>query len=250
MSAASLTGVTAWFGSLAVLQNVSLDFRKDEVSALIGPSGGGKSTVLRLLNRMVDEAEDFRFEGSVTLSGHDLFAAGVEAAAVRRRVGTIFSSPVPFPGTVFDNVAFGPRLAGMRSESALVERVESALVEAGLQDELEGMLQAEATTLPPGQAQRLCIARALALDPEILVMDEPTGALDPIATGQVEAFIRSQRGERAVILATRDTQLAARVADRTAFLDRGRVVEFTTTEELFTRPQNTATEAFLSRRYN
>ncbi len=236
-----------WYADRPALLDVSLAVGLREVVAVLGPAGCGKTTLLRLLNRLNDAAEGGRRAGRVLLDGQDVYAPGVDPAAVRRRVGLVLQRAVPFAATVFENVAFGPRAAGRTADLATV--VERSLTRAGLWLELKDKLHAPALGLTGGQQQRLCVARALATDPEVLLLDEPAAALDVKATHAVEDLLFELKGELAVVVATANPQQAARVSDRTAFLAAGRLVEVGPTDRLFTRPRERQTEAYMTGRF-
>jgi phosphate transport system ATP-binding protein len=222
------------------------------VTALIGPSGCGKSTFLRSLNRMNDSVPDFRLEGSVLYHGHDVYDRGVDRVEVRRRIGMVFQKPNPFPKSIFDNVAWAPRNLGLRA--GLHERVERALRGAALWDEVKDRLKQSALGLSGGQQQRLCIARSIAIEPDVLLLDEPASALDPIATGKIEELMHSLKNRYTIVIVTHNMQQAARVADRTAFfsLDHDRVgtlVEYDATQTIFTTPADSRTRDYVSGRF-
>jgi len=236
-----------WYGSFKALDNVSLTVPRHQVTALIGASGCGKSTLLRSINRMNDLVEGVRTEGRVRYEGEELYGAGVDPVEVRRRVGMVFQKPNPFPKSIYDNVAFGPRLAGRRG--GLDGVVERALRDAALWDEVKGKLDGSAFGLSGGQQQRLCIARALATEPQVLLMDEPTSALDPIATDRIERLIGELTGRYTVLIVTHNMQQAGRVSDRTAFMHLGRLVEEGPTDQMFTAPKHELTERYVSGRF-
>ena len=250
--ALELKGVSCWYGSFHVVRDVSMTVAKREVTSLIGPSGSGKSTVLRTINRMNDLVSTFRLEGSILLEGQDLYAPGVDAVALRRRVGMVFQKPNPFPKSIFDNVAFGARINGYRGN--IGELVEASLRRAALWDEVKDKLKQSGLSLSGGQQQRLCIARAIATEPEIILMDEPCSALDPRATLQIEDLMADLKTRYTIVIVTHNMQQAARASDRTAFLtmgdDRaGFVVEQGRTVDIFTNPKNQLTEDYVSGRF-
>jgi phosphate transport system ATP-binding protein len=232
----------------AALRRVTLDVPAGNVLAVIGPSGCGKSTLLRVVNRLIDRAPGVRVEGEVWVGDQNVLDPGVDVAELRRRVGMVFQQPNPFPFTIFDNVAYGPRLLGERRRDVLRSIVEASLRQAHLWDEVRGKLRRPALTLSGGQQQRLCLARALAVGPEVLLMDEPTAALDPVSTARTEELIRQLRGRYTIVLVTHNLQQAARVSDYTAFLDRGVLVETGPTPEMFTAPRDRRTEDYLTGR--
>ncbi|MCB9763224.1 MAG: phosphate ABC transporter ATP-binding protein [Alphaproteobacteria bacterium] len=242
-------GVEVFYGPIHALKGVDVEIAAGQVTALIGPSGCGKSTFLRTLNRMIDTVPDARVSGQVLLDGVDIYAPGTDVTALRRRVGMVFQRPTPFPRSIFENVAYGLRIAGVRSRALLEERVERALRDAALWDEVSGRLGAPAMGLSLGQQQRLCIARALAVEPEVLLMDEPTGALDPIATARIEALLAELRGRYTVVIVTHNMQQASRVSDRTAFFWMGELIETGETGTVFTRPRSPRTEDYITGRF-
>jgi len=245
-----VTGVNAWFGSVHVLKGIDLAMAPKAVTAIIGPSGCGKSTFIRCLNRMHEVVPEARVSGTVLVEGEDVYAAGVDPVQVRRRIGMVFQRPNPFPTmSVFDNVAAGLRLAGMRRRADLQEAVERALRQAALWDEVKDGLDKSGTSLSGGQQQRLCIARALAVDPAVLLMDEPCSALDPIATARIEELILELRGALTIVIVTHNMQQAARVSEATAFFLMGELVEFGVTRELFTNPRDKRTEDYITGRF-
>ncbi|MCS6797271.1 MAG: phosphate ABC transporter ATP-binding protein PstB [Myxococcota bacterium] len=242
-------GLSVWYGSKRAIQDVTLDVEENAVTALIGPSGCGKSTFLRTLNRMNDLVEGCRVEGVVTLDGEDVYGRDVDAVAVRRRVGMVFQKSNPFPRSIFENVAFGLRIAGMRDRQTLAARVEESLRDAALWDEVKDRLGDSALALSGGQQQRLCIARALAVRPEVVLMDEPASALDPIATARIEELIRELKRRYTIVIVTHSMQQAARVSDFTAFFYMGELVEYGPTERIFTRPIQKRTEEYITGRF-
>jgi phosphate transport system ATP-binding protein len=238
-----------FYGDRQALFDVSLAVPEKSVSALIGPSGCGKSTFLRCLNRMNDLIPDTRVEGKVLLDGEDLYASGVDVVALRRRVGMVFQKSNPFPKSVFDNVAYGLRINGIGTRSEVPERVEMALQRAALWDEVKDRLRAPALALSGGQQQRLCIARALAVEPEVLLMDEPASALDPIATQKIEELIYELKTAFTIVIVTHNMQQAARVSDRTAFFMMGRLIEYERTDKIFTNQGQKVTEDYITGRF-
>ncbi|MFW6067766.1 MAG: phosphate ABC transporter ATP-binding protein PstB [Myxococcota bacterium] len=241
--------VSVFYGQKQAIREVSLDIPERSVTALIGPSGCGKSTFLRTLNRMNDTIEGARMTGRISLDGHDIYAKGVDPVAVRRRVGMVFQKSNPFPKSIFDNVAFGLRIGGQKDEQAVAARVEESLKGAALWDEVHDRLHESALSLSGGQQQRLCIARALAVKPEVILMDEPASALDPIATARIEELIRELKEEYTIVIVTHSMQQAGRVSDYTAFFYMGDLIEYGDTETLFTRPQQRRTEEYITGRF-
>ena len=249
--------LNVYYGDLRAVTDVALDIREREITAFIGPSGCGKSTVLRCFNRMNDLIDTARVEGSVRYHGIDLYDPVVDPVAVRRRIGMVFQKPNPFPKSIYDNVAYGPKVAGMKGN--LGDTVERSLRRAGLWDEVKDRLDASALGMSGGQQQRLCIARAIAVDPDVLLMDEPCSALDPIATGIIEELMKEIQSEFTIVIVTHNMQQAARVSDRTAFftaeLDepsgqrRGKLVEFDETGTIFSNPSDGRTEAYVTGRF-
>jgi len=238
-----------WYGPVRALKGITLEMAANRVTALIGPSGCGKSTFLRALDRMNEVIPGVRTTGRVLLDGQDIYAPGVDPVEVRRRVGMVFQRPNPFPFSVFDNVAYGPRRHGVTSRSELQAIVERSLKEAALWDEVKDRLRAPALELSGGQQQRLCIARALAVRPEVLLMDEPASALDPIATGRIEDLLTELARSYTIVIVTHNMQQAARVSDSTGFFLDGQLIEFGRTEEIFTRPRDPRTEAYITGRF-
>ena len=231
------------------LTSIDLDVQPAQVLALIGPSGCGKSTFLRVLNRMNDTVPGARVAGRVTLDGENVLDRHFDVVTLRRRVGMVFQRPQAFPKSIFDNVAYGLRAHGLRDKHELARRVQEALVRAALWDEVKDRLQASALSLSGGQAQRLCIARALAVAPEVLLMDEPTSALDPIATTRLEELIHELKRDLTIVIVTHSMQQAARVSQRTAFFYLGELIEVGPTKAIFTRPKETRTEDYISGRF-
>ena len=247
--ALALQSLSLWYGARRALDTVTFAVPARRITALVGPSGSGKSSLLRCLNRLNDEIDGCRVEGRVLLDGHDIYANDIAVHELRRRVGMVFQRPNPFPMSVYDNVAYGPRLIERRNRRALDERVESALRAVSLWDEVASRLDDSALTLSLGQQQRLVIARALAVDPAILLMDEPSSALDPAATLRFEELLRELARRYTVVLVTHNVQQAARVSDFTAFLHGGRLIEFGETDDLLTNPRERLTEDYITGRY-
>ncbi|MBI5091316.1 MAG: phosphate ABC transporter ATP-binding protein [Candidatus Hydrogenedentes bacterium] len=241
--------VNFYYGATQALFDVSLDIMSQRVTALIGPSGCGKSTFLRTLNRMNDIIDGARIEGTITLDGREIYDNSVDVVELRRRVGMVFQKSNPFPKSVFDNVAYGARIFGIKDRAQLTEIVERSLTRAGLWDEVKDRLNHSALGLSGGQQQRMCIARALAVDPEILLMDEPASALDPRSTARIEDLIGELRGNYTIVIVTHNMQQAARVSDFTAFFCDGKIVEFGSTEHIFTNPAQKQTEDYITGRF-
>ncbi|MBL8059040.1 MAG: phosphate ABC transporter ATP-binding protein [Anaerolineales bacterium] len=247
MSKISVHQLDFFYGAKQVLRQVSMEIAEREITALIGPSGCGKSTFLRCLNRMNDTIPGARAEGRLLLDGQDLYAAGLDLARLRQRVGMVFQKPNPFPQSVYDNVAFGPRVLGLRRN--LTELVEESLRAAALWEDVQGDLHQPALGLSLGQQQRLCIARVLAVEPEVILMDEPCSALDPVATLRIEDLMRILRERYTIVIVTHNMQQAARVSDKTGLFWLGELVEFDQTEAIFTRPKQEVTENYVSGRF-
>jgi phosphate transport system ATP-binding protein len=237
-----------YYGDKLALSDISIPIQERQITALIGPSGCGKSTFLRCLNRMNDTIRGVRVKGQVLLDGKNIYARGTDVVELRRRVGMVFQRPNPFPQSILDNIAFGPRVLGMDKKSDLLGMVEESLNGAGLWDEVKDKLRQDALSLSLGQQQRLCIARAIAVKPEVILMDEPCSALDPIATLQVEELMRSLKENYTIVIVTHNMQQAARVSDWTGFFWMGRLVEFNGTETIFTRPGQKLTEDYITGR--
>jgi len=241
--------LSIYYGGVPALRDVSLTIPERSVTALIGPSGCGKSTFLRHLNRMNDLIESARHTGEVYLDGREIYHRDVDVVSLRRRIGMVFQKSNPFPKTVYDNIAYGPRVGGQSQPGRLDAVVERSLRRAALWDEVKDRLQASALELSGGQQQRLCIARALATDPEVLLMDEPASALDPKSTAHIEDLIFELKRDYTIVIVTHNMQQAARVSDQTAFFNQGRLVEAGTTEQLFTRPRLRQTEDYITGRF-
>ncbi|HDL08656.1 MAG TPA: phosphate ABC transporter ATP-binding protein [Desulfobacteraceae bacterium] len=238
-----------YYGGFKALDDVSLDIYTNQVTALIGPSGCGKSTFLRCLNRMNDLIPISRIEGSIVLDGEDIYAPGLDVVMLRSRIGMVFQKPNPFPKTVFENVAYGLRVKGIKNKVLIADSVETSLKRAALWDEVKDRLHESALGLSGGQQQRLCIARALAVEPEVLLMDEPASALDPIATQKIEELIHQLKESYTIIIVTHNMQQASRVSNITAFFYMGRLVEVNETDMLFTRPELKQTEDYITGRF-
>jgi phosphate transport system ATP-binding protein len=246
--------LSAWFGDLHVVKEISLVVEKNDVFSLIGPSGCGKSTFIRCLNRLHEETDGARVRGDVLIPGaakrENIYATGVDPVSIRRRVGMVFQKPNPFPGlSIFDNVAAGLRLAGIARRNILEEIVETSLIQAALWDEVKDKLKKPGTSLSGGQQQRLCIARALAVRPQILLMDEPTSALDPISTARIEELVMKLRNDVTVLIVTHNMQQAARISNQTAFFLMGELVEMGPTKSIFTKPKDSRTEQYITGRF-
>ena len=245
-----IEGLSFYYGRTRALRDISLAIPPNRVTAFIGPSGCGKSTLIRTLNRMNDVIPGTRVEGLVALDGQNIYSSGMDVVSLRRRVGMVFQKANPFPRSIFDNVAYGVRinrLAGSKSE--LGERVEKSLRAAALWDEVKDRLKESALGLSGGQQQRLCIARALAVEPDVLLMDEPSSALDPIATQKIEELIADLRSDYTIVIVTHNMQQAARISDLTAFFWLGELIEFNETEKIFTKPHNRMTEDYITGRF-
>jgi phosphate transport system ATP-binding protein len=238
-----------FYNASQALYNISLEFPKKKVTALIGPSGCGKSTFLRCLNRMNDLIPGTRSRGEILLEGMDVSDPALDVVSLRRRVGMVFQKPNPFPKTIFENIAYGMRVNGIKNKALIAERVETSLKQAAIWDEVKERLNESALGLSGGQQQRLCIARALAVEPEVLLMDEPASALDPIATQKIEELIISLSKELTIIIVTHNMQQAARVSDITAFFYMGKLIEVNNTDALFTKPELKQTEEYITGRF-
>ena len=238
-----------WYGSFQALKDINLRLPANEITAFIGPSGCGKSTLLKSLNRMNDLVEGCRIEGTVTLDGEDIFSRKMDVNLLRKRVGMVFQKPNPFPMSIYDNVAYGPRTHGIRSRVKLDEIVEKSLRGAAIWDEVKDRLKKSALGMSGGQQQRLCIARALAVEPEVLLMDEPTSALDPISTSRIEELAMELKKDYTIVMVTHNMQQAARISDKTAFFLLGDMVEFGPTEKIVSMPQDRRTEDYITGRF-
>ena len=237
-----------WYGNNEALKGVTMEIPQNQITALIGPSGCGKSTYLKTLNRMNDLVEGCRIEGQVTLEGEDIYG-DMDVNLLRKRVGMVFQKPNPFPMSIYDNIAYGPRIHGVRSKVVLDEIVERSLKQAAIWDECKDRLKKSALSMSGGQQQRLCIARALAVEPEVLLMDEPTSALDPISTSKIEELVLELKNQYTIIIVTHNMQQALRIADKTAFFLLGEVIEFDDTEKMFSTPSDKRTEDYITGRF-
>ena len=248
MSKIEITNLNLHYGSFHALKDVNLAIREKEITAFIGPSGCGKSTLLKSINRMNDLVEGCRIDGEILLDGVKIYR-DMEPALLRKRVGMVFQKPNPFPMSIYDNIAFGPRTHGIRSKAKLDDIIERSLRNAAIWDELKDRLKKDALGLSGGQQQRLCIARALAVEPEVLLMDEPTSALDPISTSKIEDLALQLKQDYTIVMVTHNMQQAARISDRTAFFLLGEVIEYDETQKLFSIPQDKRTEDYITGRF-
>ena len=237
-----------WYGSTQALKNVSINIEKNSITALIGPSGCGKSTFLKTLNRMNDLIQGVRITGEVKYDGKDIFAPGTDVNELRKNIGMVFQKPNPFPMSVYDNIAYGPRTHGIRSKAKLDDIVERSLRDAAIWDEVKDRLKKSALGLSGGQQQRLCIARALAVEPDVLLMDEPTSALDPISTSKIEDLAMDLKTKYTIVIVTHNMQQAVRISDYTAFFLLGDLVEYGSTEKMFEQPADKRTEDYITGR--
>ena len=248
MSKIEITGLNLHYGYFHALKDINLSIQTNEITAFIGPSGCGKSTLLKSLNRMNDLVEGCKIDGNILLDGVDVYK-DMDAALLRKRVGMVFQKPNPFPMSIYDNIAFGPRTHGIRSKAKLDDIIERSLRSAAIWDELKDRLKKDALGLSGGQQQRLCIARALAVEPEVLLMDEPTSALDPISTSKIEDLALQLKEKYTIVMVTHNMQQAARISDRTAFFLLGEVVEYDETAKIFSVPQDKRTEDYITGRF-
>ncbi len=245
-----IDGLNAWFGDKHVLQDIDLKIEAQRITAVIGPSGCGKSTLIRCINRMHEVVPGARVSGRILVDGRDIYAPGIDPVEVRRRIGMVFQRPNPFPTmSIYDNVAAGLKLNGIRKRQVLDEVVERSLTLAALWDEVKDELRTSGSSLSGGQQQRLCIARAIAVEPEVLLMDEPCSALDPVATAKIEELMRDLKKDYTIVIVTHNMQQAARVSDYTGFMLLGEMVEFGVTRQLFTTPKDSRTEAYITGRF-
>ncbi|MFD1392237.1 phosphate ABC transporter ATP-binding protein PstB [Lacticaseibacillus jixianensis] len=241
--------VHLFYGSFEALTGIDLDFNEHEITAMIGPSGCGKSTYLRLLNRMNDLIPNVKIQGDIRLEGEDIYAANMDVVSLRKRVGMVFQQPNPFPFSIYDNVVYGLRLAGVKDRGTLDAAVETSLKQAAIWDEVKDKLHTSALALSGGQQQRVCIARVLAVQPEVILLDEPTSALDPISSTQIENMLLDLRDRYTIILVTHNMHQASRISDKTAFFLQGRLVEFDDTKKMFLTPREKETEDYLNGRF-
>lgn len=238
-----------YYGANHALKGIDMDIRANAVTAFIGPSGCGKSTFLKTLNRMNDLVDNVKIDGQVYLDGEDIYGQGVDTTLLRKKVGMVFQQPNPFPMSIYDNIAYGPRIHGIKNKAKLDEIVENSLRGAAIFDEVKDRLKKSALGLSGGQQQRLCIARAMAVDPEVLLMDEPTSALDPISTLKIEELMMELKKKYTVVVVTHNMQQATRVSDDTAFFLVGEVIEFDSTDNIFSRPKDKRTEDYITGRF-
>ncbi len=244
-----VSDVDLWYDNFQALKKIHLDIKKNEITAFIGPSGCGKSTMLKCLNRMNDLVEGCRIEGRMLLDGDDIYAPGYDVNLLRKRVGMVFQTPNPFPMSIYDNIAYGPRTHGIKGKNELDEIVERSLKGAAIWEEVKDKLHQRATEVSGGQQQRICIARALAIEPEVLLMDEPTSALDPISTLKIEELVQDLKSDYTIVMVTHNMQQAARVSDKTAFFLTGEVIEMDSTEKMFSNPRDKRTEDYITGRF-
>lgn len=244
----TIENLNLFYGNFQALKQINLKISKNEITAFIGPSGCGKTTLLKTLNRMNDLVEDVTINGKVLLDNEDIYGI-MDVNLLRKRVGMVFQKPNPFPMSVYDNVAFGPRTHGIRSKAKLDEIVEKSLRDAAIWDEMKDRLKKSALGISGGQQQRLCIARALAVEPEVLLMDEPTSALDPISTSKIEDLVLELKNQYTIVIVTHNMQQAVRISDKTAFFLLGEIIEYDTTESIFTMPKNKKTEDYITGRF-
>lgn len=250
MNKISASNVNLFYSSKQALFDINLDFKKNSVTSLIGPSGCGKSSFLRCINRMNDTIESCKFEGKITLDGQDIYDNSLDLVLLRANVGMVFQKPNPFLKTIYENIAYGPRIHGLfDKKSELDDIVEKSLIKAGLFDEVKDRLHDQASALSGGQQQRLCIARTIAIKPDVILMDEPCSALDPIATAKIEELIDELKSNYTIIIVTHSMQQAARVSNMTAFFNMGKVEEFGQTSEIFTNPKNQKTQDYITGRF-
>ncbi len=248
-SIVSVKDLNLWYANTQALKNINIEIEKNTITALIGPSGCGKSTFLKTLNRMNDLIPEVRIEGSVRYGDREIFDKSVDVNELRREIGMVFQKPNPFPMSIYDNIAYGPRIHGVRNKVRLDEIVEQSLQDAAIWDEVKDRLKKSALGLSGGQQQRLCIARALAVKPQVLLMDEPTSALDPISTSKIEDLASELKNKYTIIIVTHNMQQAARISDQTAFFLLGELVEYGSTEKMFAMPQDKRTEDYITGRF-
>lgn len=249
MSKISIKNMDLFYGDFQALKKINMNIKSNEITAFIGPSGCGKSTLLKSLNRMNDLVEGCKITGEILLDDKDIYANNFDVNILRKRVGMVFQKPNPFPMSIYDNIAYGPRTHGIKSKSQLDEIVEKSLRNAAIWDEVKNDLKKNALRISGGQQQRICIARALAVDPEVLLMDEPTSALDPISTAKIEDLVQELKKDYTIVMVTHNMQQATRVSDKTAFFLIGEVIEFGKTEDIFSVPQDKRTEDYITGRF-
>ena len=249
MAEMKIKDLNLWYGDFQGLKNINMDIYKNQIIAFIGPSGSGKSTFIKTLNRMNDLVEGVRIEGTIEYDGKDIYAPDVNVNTLRKKIGMVFQHPNPFQKSIYDNIAYGPRTHGIKDKNELDEIVERSLRDAAIWDEVKDYLDRSALSISGGQQQRICIARALAVEPEILLMDEPTSALDPISTAKIEELVTKLKENYTIAMVTHNMQQASRVSDRTAFFLSGELVETSDTTKIFTNPDNEQTENYISGRF-
>lgn len=249
MSKINVKNLDLFYGSFQALHSINMEIKENELTAFIGPSGCGKSTFIKTLNRMNDLVEGCKINGTVELDGENIYKSDYDVNVLRKRVGMVFQNPTPFPMSIYENIAYGPKTHGIKNRGKLDELVEKSLKGAAIWDEVKDMLHKNALSLSGGQQQRICIARALAVEPEVLLMDEPTSALDPISTMKIEDLASELKEKYTIVMVTHNMQQAARVSDKTAFFLQGRVLEFGETDQIFNTPQNEETERYVTGRF-
>lgn len=249
MSKISVKDLDLYYGDFKALKNINIEIEPNEITAFIGPSGCGKSTLLRCLNRMNDLVEGCKIEGSVLLDGNNIYGKNVDVNLLRKKVGMVFQKPNPFPMSIYDNIAYGPRTHGIKNKAQLDEIVETSLKNAAIWDECKDRLKSSALGMSGGQQQRLCIARALACQPEVILMDEPTSALDPISTSKIEELVLELKKKYTVVIVTHNMQQAVRISDKTAFFLLGDLVEYGQTDQIFSVPKDKRTESYITGRF-
>lgn len=249
MNKFTIKNMNLYYGDFHALKDISIEIQNNEITALIGPSGCGKSTLLKSLNRMNDLVEECRIEGDILLDEKDIYKDNIDVNVLRKRVGMVFQKPNPFPMSIYDNIAYGPRTHGIKNKYMLDEIVERSLRQAAIWDEVKDKLKKNALRISGGQQQRICIARALAVEPEVLLMDEPTSALDPISTAKIEDLIQELKKEYTIVIVTHNMQQATRVSDKTAFLLSGELIEFGKTVDIFSVPKDKRTEDYITGRF-
>lgn len=249
MTKIDIKNLDLYYGTFQALKKINMGINEKEITAFIGPSGCGKSTMLKCLNRMNDLVEGCRIEGEITLDGNNIYSPKMDVTLLRKKVGMVFQSPNPFPMSIYDNIAYGPRTHGIKDKKRLNEIVERSLKGAAIWDEVKDQLKKNALRLSGGQQQRICIARALAIEPEVLLMDEPTSALDPISTMKIEELVTELKDKYTIIMVTHNMQQAVRVSDKTAFFLHGEVIEYDETDKLFSVPSDKRTEDYITGRF-